>query len=54
MIEYRDAVYSYGYGTVTFQVVFFENSPKIQFNYSDVASGTPATTTAPPRRVGVQ
>ncbi len=38
VIEYRDVAYSYGYGSVTFQLVFFEDSPSLQFNYADVVT----------------
>jgi subtilisin family serine protease len=39
VIEYRDVPPFGGFGAVTFQVVFFEGSPTIRFNYADVQFG---------------
>jgi hypothetical protein len=54
VIEYRDVYYGYGYGTATFQVVFFEGSPNIQFNYADVDLGSTSYNNGASATVGVQ
>jgi subtilisin family serine protease len=54
VIEYRNVAYSSGYGAVTFQVVFFEGSPNIRFNYSDVTVGYSYYDNGAAATVGVQ
>jgi len=49
VIEYRNVPRFSGAGTVTFQVVFFENSPNLRFNYANVQPDLGSSAT-----VGVQ
>ena len=54
VVEYRDVPgFAIG-GAVTFQVMFFENSPNIQFNYLDTVFGTPTSDNGASATVGVQ
>ena len=54
VVEWRNVPhYSYG-GGATFQVVFFENSPDVLFNYADVLFGNPAGDAGASASVGVQ
>ena len=54
VIEYRDVPHFSGIGAATFQVVFFENSPNIQFNYLDVLFENPSFDNGVSATVGVQ
>jgi hypothetical protein len=54
VIEYRNVRHFLFNGTVTFQVVFFENSPDIRYNYADVVFGSPAFDNGASQTVGVQ
>ncbi len=54
VIEYRDVYHAYTSGTVTFQVVFFENSTDIRFNYADVDVGYSSYNNGASATVGVQ
>lgn len=54
VIEYRDVPhFSFG-GAVKFQVVFFEGSPNIRFNYADVQFGFPFVDDGASQTIGVQ
>ncbi|HWO19066.1 MAG TPA: PKD domain-containing protein, partial [Kofleriaceae bacterium] len=56
VIEYRNVSHSYASSgnTVTFQVVFYEESPNIRFNYSDVNVGYSYYDNGASATVGVQ
>jgi subtilisin family serine protease len=54
VIEYRDVPHFSGIGAATFQVVFFENSPNIQFNYLDVVFENTSFDDGVSATVGVQ
>jgi subtilisin family serine protease len=55
VIEYRDVPhFSFSSGTVKFQVVFFEGSPNIRFNYADVQFGISFLDNGASQTVGVQ
>jgi serine protease len=55
VIEWRAIPHiSVGNSAATFQVVFFENSPNIRFNYADVIFGSPAFDNGASATVGVQ
>jgi len=54
VIEYRNVSHSYGYSPATFQVVFYEGSPNIQFNYADVDLGYSYYNNGGSATVGVQ
>ena len=54
VIEYRDIPHFAGFGAVKFQVVFFEDSPNIRFNYADVSFDNPGFDNGASQTVGVQ
>ncbi|HSK05318.1 MAG TPA: S8 family serine peptidase [Kofleriaceae bacterium] len=54
VIEYRDVYHGYAGGTATFQVVFFEDSTSIRFNYADVDVGYASYNNGASATVGVQ
>jgi serine protease len=54
VVEYHDVPHFPGIGAATFQVVFFENSPNIRFNYADVQFGNPSFDNGASQTVGVQ
>ncbi|TMQ25595.1 MAG: peptidase S8, partial [Deltaproteobacteria bacterium] len=54
VIEYRDVPHFSGFGAVKFQVVFFEGSPNIRFNYADVSFDSPPFDNGASQTVGVQ
>jgi serine protease len=55
VIEWRNIPHiSVGGSAATFQIVFFENSPNIRYNYADVVFGNPAFDNGASATVGVQ
>jgi serine protease len=54
VIEYRDVAHFSVGGAITFQVVFFEGSPTIRFNYADVEFGNGFVDFGSSATVGVQ
>jgi serine protease len=54
VIDWNDAYSTWYGGTITFQVVFFENSPDILFSYADVSLDYPEYSNGRATSVGVQ
>lgn len=54
VVEWRDVQHFSSSNGITFQVVFFENSPDILFNYLDVEFGDPRSDKGGSATIGVQ
>ncbi|HET7502490.1 MAG TPA: S8 family serine peptidase [Kofleriaceae bacterium] len=54
VIEYRNVPHFSNTGAATFQVIFFEGSPNIRFNYADVTFGSAAFDRGASATVGIQ